>query len=341
MADDLYIAGNSQEKLAYEEKLFRETLKADFFGVNGMSGSDYNSVIHVDNEFTSMSGYEKQMQLVYELDGEGVEEGQTLEGNEEALRYDDNKVQLKRYRHAVKGGTFMQNQRVFWSIDNVSREKLGTWLTQKNERLKFQYLQDGVTNKVFGNGKANRAALTATDTLDSKTLRKMRIVAETGGQGKFNPMKPINVMGGNYYVLLIHPDQEFDLFEDATFRESLKYGLQRSSDHPLLTNALAVTEGLAIFSTRHIELTSNGGGGAIPTAKSLLLGAGALYQLNGKRGSIISKKFDFDEEVRHAIDLTVGYEKPKFKVNDKGNAKDWGVMSFETARTDISDIVKE
>ena len=338
--DDVYIADSTQKKLAYEEQLFREMEKKEFFGANGMASTGYNSIIHVDNEFTKSTGDSKQSQLVYELEGDGVTEGQRLEGNEEELRVDTNTITISEYRHAVKAGTVMQDQRVFWSIDRVSKEKLVNWGARKHETLKFAALQDSVTNTAFGGGKASRAALTTGDTMDSESLRKVRIAAMTGGNDTFERLRPVRINGKDYYVLIIHPDQEYDLLADSTFREAQKYAAPRSADNPLINNALAVVEGLIIYSSEYINIGSDAGaGGNLPYASSLVLGAGALTQLNGKRGKIVTKMFDYDNETRHAISMYVGYGKTKFLHNNAGSARDFGVISFETLRTDASGFV--
>lgn len=333
-----YTTNSPYKKKVWIEKLYREADVENYWSSNGFMGTDPGNIIQELNEFTKNKGDEAQYSLIKKLNGEGVEEGQVLEGNEEELRDDNFSIKLKKVRHAVKAGDTMSEQRVFFKISDNAKFELRRWMAETKEKKIFNMLQANPTNKAFGGGKLSRGALTTSDKLDTTIIGKLKAIAMTGGKNreKFNPFTPINIMGQKHFVLVIHDYNGYDLTQDPKWEEYQKYAFPRGKDHPLFTGALGMVHNVIIHTHESIQLTEDGGASAdVPTSKCLFLGAQAGVWANGKKSDIITKKFDYDEEERHAIGMIYGDAKPNF-TNDSGVKKDWGVISLEVAHSDPS-----
>lgn len=194
------------------------------------------------------------------LSGAGVTSGQILEGNEERLVTHSNTVTLEQYRHAVRDDGALSRQRAMFEISDESRVAIKDWMTERIDQLQFDALGIGAgttvePSKIFyrtgastflatGTAATARNALSAANsTLTLNFISFIKAWAKTGGNRQQTPLRPVKVMGKDYYVLLVHPDCMFDLKASSEFQQAQREAQERGKDHILFTGATAVWDG--------------------------------------------------------------------------------------------------
>ena len=97
MADTTVKAANRVKQWAM--KFFTEYVRANRF--KRYMGTDENAIIHMKEDLTKKKGDALTFSLVNALSNNGVEGGDTLDGNEEALNNDGHQISVYHLRNAV------------------------------------------------------------------------------------------------------------------------------------------------------------------------------------------------------------------------------------------------
>lgn len=328
-------------KKVYDEKVFRDTKKATFFG--SMMGEGPDSLIQVKTDLNGERGDTIYFNLRMRLSGSGVTSGQILEGNEERLTAYNDSVVLERYRHAVRDDGEMTRQRAAYDVDAESELALKDWGSEKIDQLIFDALLTTAT-KVFylnssgvvsaGSAATAKAGLHATNsklTLDFITA--VSTWAMTGGNRSYVPIRPVKVDGRSYVVVLVHPDNLYDLEVSSDWKNACNYAKERGDDNPLFKGAIAITwNGAIIKPHENVPIATDGGGSTVAWSKCVLMGAQAGVWAWGKRPKLIKDTFDYEEEHGMAWGITAKCKKPQF------NSLDYGSVGIYAARTNISGL---
>ena len=339
MATTNFTTDNALTKKAWEEKLYRDASKDSYFSKFMGEGSD--NIVQVNNKLSKDSGDEITFGIRMRLSGAGVGEGTQLEGNEEALTTHNFKVTLAQARHAVRDAGAMARQRALFTISTEARSALKDWLSEKQDALKFTALASAPTRCFYhvdttysttGTYATAKAALNATTSkITPQLLDFAKAWALTGGNRAQTPLRPVKIKGKMYFAVVMHPDVAYDLRQDTKWFETVQNALPRDEENPIFSGALGVWNGMVLHDHESVPIYLNGGGGAVPGSDIYLMGAQSLCWANGQRMPIVEKKFDYDNEVGHALGMIYGVGKPKF------NSKDYGSVCIPVARTRISD----
>lgn len=341
MAKTAYATTDAEKKKAYDEKLFRDVKKETYF--SKFEGESKDKIIYEKTVLQKEKGDEIQFGLRMRLDGDGVEDNETLEGNEERLTTYTDSITLKRYRHAVRDDGELDRQRVFFSIDVESEDAIKTWGAEKLDQLKFDALFAART-KVFyatGSGGATKdfntiatakAALDATNSkLSLDLISTMKAWAKTGAGRTYVPIRPIKINGKMYYVVLVHPDVAYDLRASSDWKQAQREAQDRGDDNPLFTGAIGIWDGCVIHEHENVPTATDGGASSdVPWSKVAFMGAQAMCSGFGKRPKVISKNFDYEEEHGYAWAVTYKCKRTEF------NSKDFGSIEAYVSRTNIS-----
>ena len=330
MATTAFTTSNALTKKAWEEKLFRDTVKMSYF--SKFMGEGSGKIVQVKNKLTKEKGDNITFGIRMRLSGAGVTGNETLEGNEEALTTYDYDISLERYRHAVRDDGELTRQRAVFSIDVESKSALQDWGAEKIDALCFTAIQASPTKIFYGGTATSTATLTATDKLTPALISKSKTWANTGGNRAQTPLRPIMINGKKYYVLLVHPDVMYDLKQDSTFAQARREALERGKDNPIFTGSEAIWDGVVIHEHENMDLATTWGAGTdVAGAKCSLMGAQSLVYAWGKRPQVIAKDFDYGEQHGFAWGMTARTGKPVF------NSTDYGSLAVYVARTQISD----
>ena len=344
MAKTTVAQANALTQKAWDEKLFRDAKKFSFF--DGFGG-DSMDIIHekTDKLGTGKSGKKPATQVVFglrmRLSGDGVEEGQTLEGNEEPLTTFDHTLTLKQYRHAVRDNGELDRMRPVYHMDEESRSALQDWGTEKIDALAFDAVQASPT-RVFTPASmvpnttsfaSAKTALTSATLISTTFLSKLKTYAETGGDRTIIPIRPVNVAGfGKVFVYLTHPDVIYDFTQDSVYQQNLREAMPRAKNHPLFMGAIGLTnDGILLYGHENMNIGTDGGGASIAWAQGVFMGQQSMVRAWGKRPKTVAKTFDYDDQHGFAWGMIQRINKPVF------DSEDYGSIGAVTTRTQVSD----
>ena len=340
--------------------------KSFFFsnGYIGKNDSDMNAVIHRVTKLTETErGLECVMQLVQDLQGDGVVGDNALDDNEEAMVNDAIVIRIDQLRHGVKSKGEMAEQATVIRFRQQGKEKLSFWLSDKLDELMFltlsgrpyttrtngstrvgsqlpqlRFAQDVAApsgNRVVYAGSAtSTGTLTASDELDWQTIVRAHTLAAE------KRLRPIRSGGKDHYALIIHPRQRKSLVLDTTYQTILRSAESRGSDNPLFKGAIANVDGVLIYSHNKVfnttGLTSGskwGSGGTIDGAQAMMLGAqaGGIAML-GNMFWRESDKTDYQNRAGIGVGRKIGMLKPQYKsIYDDNTRQDFGTIAVYTA----------
>lgn len=345
MAKTSFSTSDPLTKKAWEEKLFRDSVKDSYFSKFVSSGAD--TIVTEKTQLSKDKGDEVTIGLRPKLNGAGVTEGQVLEGNEEKLLTYSMKLALKQYRHAVRDDGFLSRKRAMFDISGESQSALKDWMSEKIDQLHFDELgvgagSTGNPSKIFyktssgvlstGTAATAKSALTAADSkLTLNMISFLKTWALTGGARTYIPIRPVKVEGKPYYVLLTHPDAVYDLRASSEFQQAMREAETRGATNPLFSGAVAVWDGMIIHAHENAAIAADAGAGSnVPWVKSVVLGAQALCVAYGKRPEVVQKTFDYDNEEGYATGVIMGVKKSVF------NSLDYGSLGVYLARTNVA-----
>lgn len=341
MSDTTVSTSNNLRKLAWEEKLFRDTMKESYF--SRFLGQGSESVIQEKTQLEKAKGDKITFGLIQRLDGAGVTGTQPLEGNEEELDTYDFNVELELYRHAVRTRGSLDEKRPVWDMPEEARSALKVWGAEKIDSLTFAALQL-TPSKIFYNNSSGVLTATTSEataktgmhatgslmTLD--TLTKIKTWAKTGGNRAQTPIRPVRVDGKEFYIMLVHPDVFADIKMTSEYKQANREARERGADNPLFRNADFVWDGVIVHEHENISIATDGGGASVAFARCLFLGAQAACWAWGKRPYTVERDFDYGEKKGFSWNMMAGVKKATF------NSKDYGVLSVYASRTNISGL---
>lgn len=339
----IFATNNALTKKLWEERLFRDVEIESYF-VSRFMSEDGNNVVQVQTDLTKSQGDQVTFGIVDNLSGDGVTEGQVLEGNEEGLTSYDYSILLAQYRHGTRVRGKMDVQRAMFSIPDVSRAKLKIWGAAKIDKLLISALTTSPTKILYKDGVAGapsgtsssataKAALTAANSkITPNFISAIRAWAKTGGDGQTYRIRPISTEGGEFYILLVATAVMYDLRIDSTFQQAMKDAQDRGKNNPLFRNATAIWDNVVIHETERISLFTDGGGASVTGAFGALMGAQALVWAWGERPNTVQEQFDYKNETGWAWEMIGKAGKPVF------NSKDYGSVGVCFAATGITSI---
>lgn len=343
MANTEISTSNALTRKAWAERLFRETLPQSFFNASGMMGSDENSAIHVKTDLEKDQGDKITFGLVSRLSGAGVTGDSVLKGNEEALALYDDAVTLDQYRHGVTIKGRMTRKRPAFSVPDEARSMLKQWGKEKIDRLcinaltatpSFIAYRDGTAgalSKTSTAATAKSALSAANSKLNLGMFSYLRTLALTGNDRAFNPIRPINIKGKEYYVLLCYEDVLFDIKQDTNYLQAARECYERSDEHPLFRAGAAVYDQVIVMTHEFMPKAADAGsGGNVAWAQCVLMGAQSLIWAWGMRPGIEEEWDDYKNVQGFAHHMICGVKRPKF------NSQDFGSMGVYLARTQVS-----
>lgn len=357
------------KKRLWAAEIWKAGRDQNFWMSNGFMGEGTNSPIQRINDLTETErGRECVMQLVADLQGDGIVGDNLLEGSEEAMWSDQIVIKIDQIRHGVRSKGRMAEQATVIRFRTNGKEKLGFWLADKVDELMFltaagvQYDKklDGTTRgtsqlpslvfnadvttpttgrRMFSGTATSTATLTASDKMT------WNLVVSAQAYAKRKRIKPIRSGGREHYCLLLSTEQMRDLKTDTNYQTNVSRAAPRGDANPLFKNAIAVIDGVVIYDHQKVfntlGLASGSKWGASSTvdgAQAMLLGAQALgFAKIGDAQFNESDSTDYKNRPGMAIGTVIGMLKPRFKslfdldTNGAATTQDFGMLSIYTA----------
>lgn len=333
-------------------------------GFVGKTDTDMNRPIQRVSKLSETErGLECVMQLVQDMQQDGVVADNSLDGAEEALTNDSQTIRIDQLRHGVKSKGEMAEQATVIRFRVVAKEKLSFWLADKIDELMFltgsgrsytlkldgstraasqlpslRFAADVVaasTNRIVFAGSATAENnLTATDKMSWSVVVRARTAARR------KKVRPIREGGKEYYAMVMSSEQRRDLVLDPTYQTIVRSAEKVGAGNPLFTGAMAVVDSVILydhnkaFTTFGLANASKwGAAGTVDGAQALMIGAQALgVALLGNVFMRESTVTDYGNRNGIGTGRKFGILKPQFKSIPDGNSReDFGVISVKTA----------
>lgn len=127
---------NLQQRLAWARSIWKVARNRSF--AMRFMGSDSNAVIQRIAELTQVKGAARAViQLVADLEGDGVASDNTLEGREEALRAFEQMIGFDQLRTATRNKGKLNDMKSTIDFRNQSKDKLGHFFADRIDQLAF------------------------------------------------------------------------------------------------------------------------------------------------------------------------------------------------------------
>lgn len=355
MSSTTFTAASPHAIKLWSRKSFNDSVKATLFGK--LAGKSDRSIVQVKDELKS-EGDRVRFGLRTLPTGDGVQDDETLEGNEEGLDFRYFDLNLGEKRHAFKVDLNLSAQRSMFDVRAEAKAACDEWLEDYIDTTFFEYLSGysalasrptGKYHKsgalggntlltpsadriVYGGTATSHATLQATDvmslTVIDRLVEKAKLASPTMRKASFD--------GKNLWVLILHPYQVTDLRSNTAAGQW--YDIQKAASTGGLKDAFAgetlgvYREVLIIESTRVSTFSDGGAGGNILGARALFLGAQAAVTAHGRdtdqwgKMKAVERTFDYGKRFGIGITLIWGMAKTRFN-----NQSDFGCYVVETA----------
>jgi N4-gp56 family major capsid protein len=353
--------GDVKAQKKWSADLAVDTRKKSYF--ERFVGTDTNSIIQRKTELEGDSGDRISFDLCVKLRNKPTEGDARLEGNEESLKFYTDEVYIDQLRKAVSAGGKMTRKRTAHDMRTIAKDRLGDYFAQIVDELFFMYLsgarginQDFLYGSdfasfaqnplqapdsehiLFGGTATSKASLTASDkmsrTLIERAQNKARMMQSRNPQTA--NMVPVSIESSKRYVIVMNPDQEFDL---RTNEGSGWLEVQRAAaaaegkSNPIFQGGLGMIGNTVLHSHESvIRFSDYGAGNNVAAARALFMGRQAGVVAYGTSGGL---KFDWKEETKDfgneptvASGSIFGIKKTRF------NGMDFGVIALDTASKD-------
>lgn len=355
---------SASRKKVWSTKLWMQFRDESFWMSNGFIGTNGNTPIHRVEELTKTTrGLECVMQIVNDLEGDGVAGDNDLNGEEESMVNDAQVIKIDNLAHAVKSKGKMSEQATVIRFREQAKNKLGFWLPDKIDELVFltaagrQYtvktdlstrgssqlpslafasdVKAASTNRIKYAGSAtSEATLTAADKMSWATCVAAKTYAHRKG------IRPIRQGGKEYYAMVLSPEQRRDLVLDAEYKAALQGAGERGSKNPLFNNSMATVDGLILYEHRKVINTTGlasaskwGSGGTVEGAQATLFGAGAMgFTTLGGGEWLEGDNNDYGRKPAIGYEQMLGILKPQFMPTASSTVReDYGTIAVKTA----------
>lgn len=343
----------------WSKKLAVEVSKAT--AIAPLIGTSSNSIIQLKDETSKGKGDKVTFGLRVQLNGDGVTEGETQEGNEEALTTYSDALYINELSHAVrvKNEQTIDAQRVPFSLREEANSGLTDWYADRLSMMAFMHFGgftaptmafEGrtVTIKPVHYGfnaptapttnRVVRAGAVANDeSLTSAHVFTLDLIDKAVERAKVaNPkIRPVMVDGAKKYVMYLHPYQVTDLRTNTSTGQWLDIVKAvyngKGSNNPIYDGSLGEYNNVILREAEHVVPGVNSSTGAQITTvrRAVLLGAQSSVVAFGMKTAptkykTVEELFDYQRELGVSCQTIWGMKKTVF------NSEDFGTVVVST-----------
>jgi len=351
MAITAFGTNDAQTVKIWSALTFREALKQTLF--YKFLGTGKKSIIQRLTDLESSAGDQIKYDLLMQMGNDGVTGDNRMRGNEEALTYYQDTVNIDQLRnaHAFRR---MSQQRTIHDLRMDAKANLSDWFADKMDTYMFNNLC-GNTNHNFGqaatapdadhyvvSGDVSNTGVIATDEGNLSANDQIQLADLDFAKEKaktLSPLiRPVMIDGAEYYVIVLHPYSVTDLRLDVansaytSWPDIQMYANKRGLKNPIFDGSLGVYNGMIMYeSTRLYEPTSNVRRNLFLGAQSGVFAVGNAYSKlqqnrSGKENlmSWYEDSDDYGNENGIAVGCIFGMNKATF------NSKDYGVIAISS-----------
>lgn len=322
-ADSEWLTGSAEAVKKWSKEAWVELPKLIYW--NKFMGKGMNNIIQTKDELTGQPGDKITFSFARKLQGSGVTGDGDLENSEEAISTYQDAVTIDQKRNAIRLKGRMSERRTAYNQRYIAKELLTTWLAETIDADIFAAVDLSPSTSVYGGAATSTATLAVGDYLTTALITKAKTKAK-----KASPkLWPVKIGTKEYYVLIMHPDQEADLKTfDAAWIQAQREAAARGDDNPLFEGSVGIWDGVICHVHEDIAISSTFGAGANLTGASAQFVARQMAAYAwGEHPRWVEKEFDYGNKVGFAIGAIYGVKKAVF------NAVDHAMISVRTYRT--------
>lgn len=338
--------GNTSSISQFHPTLMRrqvltESLEELYFKQNNMMSASPKAPLPVFLmlDFKTEAGYKISVPLVPKLSSEGRDGDDEQEGNEEEISTYYQDVYVNQKRNAVRLTGRMDEQKNAIKMRPLAKDALSGWQSEIMTKELFRKAGGIVaytfantptaptsTRVIYGGTATSDSGIDSADKITLSLLFKIsnKIMTLTP------KLRPIRTKGKDYFLMLIHPNQRWDLMQNSDYLTLQTQAGLRGLDNPLFSGADAIVDNLIIHSHNYVPTFSTWGAtGDQPGARALVMGAQALIMALGEEGRWVEKEFDMGNKWAICCGAIWGCQKAKF------NNVDHAILAVDTYATSI------
>lgn len=333
----------------WAKKLNVEALKTTYFGK--FMGEGSSNMIQVKTELDQNAGDKVTVGLRVQMVGDGVTEGQVLQGNEESFSTYNDSLFINELAHAgrVKGKNSIDAQRVPFNLRTEAKSGLSDWFANRFDtcmanhlagntlETRMQYVGNNAvtaSTNIYRTTGSDDATVNA-DSTKIMTLGVLDALVERANVA--SPLiRPLMVGGEKKYLAFLHDFQVTDMRTNTNTGQWLD--IQKAalaggigSKSPIYTGALGEYNDVILHKWNRLPVgISNAGAAQTSTRRGVFCGAQAAMVGFGKefsKGSHfkwIEELFDYERELGVSAQTLWGIKKSVF------NSADFAVIPFTT-----------
>ena len=144
----VFLTNDNLTRKKWAKDLFKIILPQVEF--NDLVGKGSEAIVQSRTELGKGEGDQITFGIRLPLTGEGIVGNNTVEGNEEQLRFKDFNMTIEELNHAVDTGGRMEEQRIPYDLMAEGRDALGDWWADKLSDLVMATLCGDSTFKIAG-----------------------------------------------------------------------------------------------------------------------------------------------------------------------------------------------
>ena len=308
MAVTHFGTNDAQAVKLWSSLTMREALKPTM--AKKLMGMGARAIIQELTDLKSNAGDQIKYDLLMQMTGNGVTGDNRMRDNEEPLVYYQDSVKIDQLRnaHAFRR---MSQQRTLHDMRMDAKSNLADWFAGKFDSYLFKYLCGDTTFSFAGNtptapdqdhtiisgDAASNATLTTAEASignnDQVSLADFDYAKESA-KTLTPPIRPAQIEGGEYYVVILHPYSVTDIRLDVAnsaytdWPTIQMYANKRGLKNPIFTGALGVYNNMILMESQYIP--SFAGAAAATVRRNLFLGAQAGVFARGSAYDGIEKE---------------------------------------------------
>ena len=328
MADWRFETADATTAQTWLKKWWMEPETMSYFYGQGLVSTSKTSCIVEFMDLEQGQGYQHSFFQVRELSGSGITGDNTLEGQEEAPNVYDDAITLQQYRHAVRTYGRLSDQYPSQKESDVRKdiaELLKRWKAAKIDQLIFDAFGTAITKAIYGGDATTTATIESGDYFTTNLISKCKAYAI-----KATPkIMPLIVKGKSYWIMVISPDQAFDLkTRDSAWAQAQREAQLRSPENPIFTGAEGIWDNVIIHVHERVAIATTWGSTSdLDGATALFMGQQSGALAYSRRRTWVEKEFDYGNKIGFAIGCILGVTKAVF------NSADNAIVGVRTYRT--------
>lgn len=327
MADWTWTTADALTMQTWSKNFWIEAKPESYFYGQGLVGRDENNYPIVEfPDLEQSQGYRHHWGQVRNLSGSGITGDSTMEGNEEVPDVYEESIDLNQKRNAVRtAGKLSEQYPSDKAVRKWANELLKRWMAETIDQDIFDNLTSSPTKALYGGDATTTGTIEVGDCMTLALISKCKAYSI-----KASPkIMPVSIKGKKYYVIVISPDQEFDLKErDASWSQAMREAQKPGYDNPIFSGASGIWNNTVIHVHEKVATATTWGSSTnLNGATALFMGVGAAGIAYAKRKIWQEKDFDYGNKVGFCIGGIYGTAKAIL------NSADLSLVAVRTYRT--------